>query len=162
MGLGIFLKNTQYASQFVSIIAAVVKEKNPEGQGLQGFLGSSIRSAANLGNIMIFQQLSDLSEQFDPTKSERKLKTVFKEPLLSDKGLLQTSSTSRWDHPTHHRKVIDQYAGTASFRTGKRVRLGESHFTGMAEVSGITRKYPLSNDGRQMPLGNVGFWDDAN
>lgn len=163
-GSDIFLKNTQYASQFVSIIAAVVKEKNPEGQGLQGFLGSSIRSAANLGNIMIFQQLSDLSEQFDPTKSERKLKTVFKEPLLSDKGLLQTSSTSRWDHPTHHRKVIDQYAGTASFHTNKEgAPWAKVILPGMAEVSGIyLENIHSQNDGRQMPLEVWVSEDDAN
>jgi hypothetical protein len=148
-----FIKDEMFSAPYIQIIGAVAKTKDSKGLG--GFLGSAIREAAMAGNIATFQQLSDLNDQFAPIPEEQKKeKQMFTAPLLSHKGLLQTSTTSGWENPANYRQVISEWATTGNFHTGNETApWAKVVLPGMAEITGVyLENVYTQNNGRQVPI----------
>jgi hypothetical protein len=148
-----FIKDEKFSAPYIQIIGAVAKTKDSKGLG--GFLGSAIREAAMAGNIATFQQLSDLNDQFVPIPEEQKKeKQMFTAPLLSHKGLLQTSSTSGWENPANYRQVIGEWATTGNFHTGNETApWAKVVLPGMAEITGVyLENVYTQNNARQVPI----------
>ena len=74
--------------------------------------------------------------------------------LLSERGLLRLSSTSRWDNPQAYLAVIDGRANDTPFHTSQEQQpWAEIVLPGMAEVSGVyLRNRGDQNDGRLVPF----------
>ena len=79
---------------------------------------------------------------------------MFTAPLLSHKGLLQTSTTSGWENPANYRQVIGEWATTAGFHTGSETApWAKVVLPGMAEITGVyLENVYTQNNARQVPI----------
>ena len=145
------VKNPAYAERYVAALEALVNKGGDTG-GLAKYLREAILAASKAENAEAFRALCALQNLLTPVNR------TFLEPkmdgtLLSDKGLLRLSSTSRWDSPQAYLAVIDGLSPTDCFHTSQEQQpWAEVVLPGMAEVSGI---YLLNrgdqNNGRLVP-----------
>ncbi|MGL4942610.1 MAG: PA14 domain-containing protein [Thermoguttaceae bacterium] len=152
-GSDIFLKNAETAEAFVAAVNDVLERRGKsDGSQLGNFLRDAILTASRQGDLTIFEQLSDLQAKITPPpKGERFIKS--KDKLLSGGGLLQTSSTSRYEDPTNYRRVIDD-SQPASFHTeNEKNPWAIVTLPGNADVSMIyLRNVCTQNNGRSVPI----------
>lgn len=147
-----FINSPTTSKKFIELLAKVTSEKGTEG--ISSFLKTAILSASRQGDIATFQNLSDLSDKLNKNKNNQKIVTKqFNEPLLSNKGVLQTSGTSGHENPENYRSVISE-VGDNNFHTGNDVApWAKVKLPGDAEISGIyIQNVPGQNSWRSVPL----------
>ena len=92
------------------------------GNGQNIDFGRIILASSKSGNMAAFRQVGELQKKFSMPKVGPKPypKEDFGGKLVSAEGMLQISSTSRWDHPANYAFALDETAllGNA-FHTAK-------------------------------------------
>ncbi|MBQ9693670.1 MAG: discoidin domain-containing protein, partial [Kiritimatiellae bacterium] len=150
----VFLKEDGLAQQYVAIVSDVLREKGAAAD-MGNFLDGAIRKASEAGNLTAFQRLSDLCNTLRPPASRQPLKLTFTQaPLLSDKGLLRTSTTSNWDQPGNYRAVIDGQTAIGNFHTASEsAPWAEVELPGMADISAVyIENIHTQNNSRAVPF----------
>ena len=144
---------------FIAAIEAAVRT-GVKGAGAGAALDFNplIMSASKAGNLAAFRQLAALRDKLAPCREKGRPypKTDFGGQLLSDAGLLQTSSTSQWDRPEDYPRALDATpAGEYAFHTDKeKAPWALVTLAGPAEVRGLVlvNRSNGSNGGRQTPI----------
>ena len=117
-----------------------------------------ILSVSKAGNLMAFRQLAALRDRLAPCREAGQPypKEDFGGQLLSDAGLLQTSTTSLWDHPEDYPRALDATpAAEYAFHTDKeKDPWALVTLAGPAEVRGIVlvNRTNGTNGWRQTPI----------
>ena len=145
------VKNPAYAQRYVAALEALVNKGGDTG-GLAKYLREAILAASKAENADAFRALCALQNLLTPV-NRTFLDPKMEGRLLSDRGLLRLSSTSRWDNPQAYLAVIDGLSPTDCFHTSQEGQpWAEVVLPGMAEVSGV---YLLNrgdqNNGRLVP-----------
>lgn len=142
-------------ARFVAAVEEACATGSDEGETALDF-GPMILSASKAGNRAAFRQLAALSDRVAPCKEKGKPypKTYFGGQLLSDGGMLQTSSTSLWDRPADYPRALDATpAGEYAFHTDhEKSPWALVTLEGPTEVRGIVLENRLSNPSRQVPI----------
>lgn len=146
------VKNPAYAERYVAALEALVSRGGDKG-GLAKYLREAILAAAKAENAEAFHALAALQNLLTPA-DRAPLDAKMAGTLLSDRGLLRLSSTSRWDSPQAYLAVIDGRANGTPFHTSQEQQpWAEVVLPGMAEVSGVyLRNRGDQNDGRLVPF----------
>lgn len=113
-----FLNDAQYTARFIAAFEKLLSQEGKEDKGLGNFLRDAIRKASQDGNMDVFRQVCDLYRKVSGNPQVQTDNVKFKTPLLSDRGLLQISTTSGYDSPEKYLSVIDG-GPNGSFHTGK-------------------------------------------
>ena len=120
-GVGCFDKDEALFVRYVKLLETVLGNEK-QGKDVAVDLGGLILAASKSGNIAVFHQTSELQKKFTMPKLGAKPYPTedFGGKLLSADGMLQTSSTSRYDHPANYAFALDETAllGNA-FHTAK-------------------------------------------
>ena len=145
------VKNPAYAQRYVAALEALVSRGGDKG-GLAKYLREAILAAAKAENAEAFHALAALQNLLTPA-DRAPLDAKMAGTLLSDRGLLRLSSTSRWDSPQAYLAVIDGRANGTPFHTSQEQQpWAEVVLPGMAEVSGVyLRNRGDQNNGRLVP-----------
>lgn len=142
------------STEFFAVLSKVFSSTSPANnqEGIKAALGQAIIAAEQAGNREAFQSLGSAAAAFRISKSQPET-DGFSGTLLSSGGLLQVSSTCRYDSPVNHWGVLELDGG--SFHTDRQVRPSAVVRLGkLGDVSGIViagNDYG-QNGGRQMPL----------
>lgn len=141
------------AAGFFTTLGRVFASASTGGNedGIKAALAPAVIAAEKAGNIDAFQSLGKAGAAFRTDKIRQA--EPFSGSLLSSGGLLQTSSTCRYDSPVNHWGVLEETGG--SFHTDKQVRPNATVRLGkLGDVSGIVILDTDSgqNAARQIPL----------
>ena len=89
-------------------------KKEPDKNAQRKMFAQAIVAAEKAESAFAVNALTDLAEKqglLEPCDSDRKLTLPAGETLVSDRGLLQLSTTSGWDRPIDHRNVLRNAPG---------------------------------------------------
>ena len=109
-------------ASFFKVLDEVVAEKSAGGSKAKLDFAPLILSASKAGNLAAFRQLAQLQDKLEPVpRSNKSYPTSdFGGTLLSSDGMLMTSSTCNWDHPSRYARCIDATPlGENGFHTDK-------------------------------------------
>lgn len=149
-----FLGNATLAPRYVAALEDLLKRRGNDGNALGRYVREAIREASQADNAEAFRALCALQDVLEPPQGRTAMDFSFaKMPLLSDRGLLRLSATSRWDHPEAYGHVIDGLTPTASFHTSEEKEpWAEVALAGMAEVAAVYIGNRPGNAGRLVPF----------
>ena len=148
------------SESFMRVLEDVVAARVDAGQKAELNFDPLMLAASRAGNLAAFRQLAALQDRLDPPKGRGPSypESDFGAQLLSDKGLLKTSSTSQWDRPRGYARCIDASPcdgdGNA-FHTGKeKSPWAVVMLQGAAEIRGVVveNRCGWQNRGRQAPI----------
>ncbi len=136
-----FLAKPELARRYVGALTELLQSKGGEEVDVTGFLRGALTNASQQRNAEAFHALADLADRLNPPPELKPLdRKGITAPLLSDKGLLRLSTTSRWNLPEHYRRLLDntEPAGDLICHTAREERpWAEVILPGMAEVSAV-------------------------
>lgn len=149
-----FLGNATLAPRYVAALEDLIKKRGNKGNTLGRYVREAIREASQADNAEAFRALCALQDALEPPKGRTTMDFAFaKAPLLSDRGLLRLSTTSRWDHPEAYGHVIDGLTPTEPFHTSEEKEpWAEITLAGTAEVSAVYIGNRPGNAGRLVPF----------
>ncbi len=153
-----FMKSPDGLQTFVKCICEVLKDRAGAGEKPVLDFKPLILGASQSGNLEAFRQMADLQARISPekTKGESYPKGDFGGTLLSDEGLLRTSTTSQWDTPDRYAYVIDASPARGNgFHTAKeKAPWAEVVLPGPSSVMGIVIENRCGghNATRQVPI----------
>ncbi len=153
-----FMDDPNLSEQMMTIVSQTFEKDMKPGESWDGMswsLRGMILKASQSGNITAFVQMSNLLNKITPPAEGALFPTEdFSGKLLSDKGLLQLSSTSGWDTPELYQRVINASAAVdRGFHTNKDTSpWAMITLPGEAEISGIYIEPTRGNGGRNIPL----------
>ena len=157
-GSDLFMKSSDGLHTFVKCIGEVMQERKAGGDKPTLDFKPLILGASRSGNLEAFRQMADLQARISPEKlkGERYAKNDFGGTLLSDEGLLRTSTTSNWDTPARYAYVIDSSPPQGNgFHTEKeKSPWAEVILPGPSSVTGLVIENRCGgyNATRQVPL----------
>ena len=157
-GSDVFMKSSDGLQTFIKCIGEVLKERASAGEKPTLDFKPLILGASQAGNLEAFRQMADLQARISPekTKGERYSKNDFGGTLLSEDGLLRTSTTSQWDTPARYAYVIDSSPARGNgFHTAKeKAPWAEVMLPGPSSVLGlvIENRSGGHNATRQVPI----------
>lgn len=146
-----FLKNEKYKTKYLAAINDFFSKRG-KSDGLTSFVRDGIRTASEMEDVDLFQQLVKMAEEVDPPKTDAKPFVKSQNRLISAAGLLKTSSSQHED-TLNYKKVIDD-SQPSGFHTRKEKNpWAMVILKGDAEVSEIyIRNRTGQNAARSLPL----------
>jgi hypothetical protein len=157
-GAGRFLSDRKTAAVFSKTVGDVGGESR---SGID--YRRLMLSAAQSCDIAVFRSVADLFDRLNPVPAEapRYPRKDFGGELVSGRGRLQISSTSRWDKPELYARALDttrnpnpaEPTNPTTFHTnGERAPWALVELPGYARVTGIyLRNTAAPHDSRQLP-----------
>ncbi len=149
-----FLSQPDSSARYVVALNTLLSGDAEQDNALSKYLREAIREASMIENAEAFHALSDLQDKLAPQEFATLSFENISHPLLSDKGILRTSSTSQWDRIEYYRHIIDNTAPSdKNFHTaGEATPWAEVILPGMAEVSTIYIANTPGNNWRLVPF----------
>lgn len=153
----LFAKDQNYTDRFNALIADLATNSDSAGRFTDLFKNNIIEAAktGNAENFVKFSKLANKVLKKESTGASHPFNEIKPFPgyFLSKKGVLQNSSTCRWDNVLNHYDVISNTLTGGSFHTDRDL---DPHATvqleGKGELSGITVVNTVWHNGRQLPL----------
>jgi hypothetical protein len=149
-----FVSDEKRLARFIDFLA---KSGGGRGGAAKGFdFGGLARSASQAENVAAFHEIAAFHRRLKPAKRKGKTypKASFGGRLLSEEGLLKTSSTCPSDTPLRYICALDAQAlEGAAFHTDKeKSPWATVVLAGMSRVKGILVVNTPSNPARQVPI----------
>lgn len=148
-----FLAAPDTSRRMIAAIETLLQTRGNANQMLGQYLRETIREASEAGNAEAFHALCALQDSLVPRTRTPFTFPDFGAPRLSDRALLRTSSTSRWDHPETYHHILDGLSPTLTFHTSQEAApWAEICLPGMAEISGVYLLNTPNNARRLAPF----------
>lgn len=153
----LFGKDKNYKERFNSRIEDLATNSN-SSERFRDLFTNNITEAAKTGNAENFVRFSKLANKLfkeEPTQATAPFNKIEPFPgyMLSKKGILQTSSSSRWDKVLNHYDVISNTLTGGNFHTNRDLDpYAIVQLEGKGELSGINIVNFSRFSARQLPL----------
>lgn len=105
-GSDIFMKDKKFAPRYVDCLSNYFSTHSMDGSNMGSFMDKAILSAEANEDLPTFKSLCELNARLNKPKLD-KIEPKFKSRLVSDRGMLRTSS-SAFDEPMQHCYVLQE------------------------------------------------------